>query len=654
MKKRGRKKGGNADGREVSLPSASDSQHSILDTIDSPEDLRRLRIPELAELAEEIRERIISVVSRTGGHLAPSLGTVELTIALHYVFNTPVDKIIWDVGHQAYAHKLLTGRREAFESLRQYKGISGFLRRDESPYDIFGAGHSSTSISAGLGIASARDLKGESYHVVAVIGDGAMGAGIAFEGLNNAGASGRNLIVVLNDNQMSISPNVGALARYFTTIITSQPYKSLKADIWELTGLLPRGTGRIRTAIRGIDESIKSLIVPGAFFEKMGFRYIGPIDGHNLSYLIRILRSVKEISGPVLVHVQTVKGKGYHFAEADASRFHGLDAFDKSTGRSKTNRAGPSCSEVFGKVLVEFARKRQDIVAITAGMTKGTGLSRFAEKFPHRFFDVGIAEEHAVTFAAGLAVAGYKPVVAIYSTFLQRAFDQIIHDIALQKLPVVFGVDRSGIVGEDGPTHHGNFDLSFLRQIPNMVIMAPAEESELREMLELALNYQNGPIALRYPRGTARRVDSSKKIKKPLRMGTGSVLCQGKDAVILAVGSMVWPALEAAQLIKEYSVGVVNMRFVKPLDKKLLRRIYRKGSKIVTIEENALEGGFGSAVMEFYEQNGISDVRLKRLGIPDRFIEHGPREILLRKIGLDTEGIAKGVRRFLQEETKVV
>ncbi len=640
------------DEQEVFLPSVSAPKHSILDTIDSPEDLRRLKIPELVELAEEIRERIISVVSRTGGHLAPSLGTVELAIALHYVFNTPVDKIIWDVGHQAYAHKLLTGRRGAFESLRQYKGISGFLRRDESPYDVFGAGHSSTSISAALGIASARDLKGESYDVVAVIGDGAIGAGLALEGLNNAGASGRNLIVVLNDNQMSISPNVGALARYFTNIITSQPYKKLKADIWELTGLLPRA-GRIRKAIGEIDESIKSLIVPGAFFEKIGFRYIGPIDGHNLSYLIRILKSVKGIPGPVLVHVRTVKGKGYHFAEADASRFHGLDAFDKATGRSKTKQTAPSCSEVFGKTLVKFAQKRQDIVAITAAMAKGTGLSWFAEKFPDRFFDVGIAEQHAVTFAAGLAVGGYKPVVAIYSTFLQRAFDQIIHDVALQKLPVVFAIDRGGLVGEDGPTHHGSFDLSFLRQIPNMVVMAPADEPELRGMLKLALDYQDGPIALRYPRGAVRELDSSKQIR-PLKVGKAAVLRQGKDAVILAIGSVVWPALEAAQLLQKYSVGVVNMRFVKPLDKALLRRIYRKGLRIITVEENALEGGFGSAVMEFYEQNGMSDVKLKRLGIPDRFIEHGPREVLLRKIGLDAEGIAKSVRKFLQQETKVV
>jgi len=648
--KANKKKG---DEQEVLLSSVAAPKHSMLDTIDSPEELRRLEIPELVELAEEIRERIISVVSRTGGHLAPSLGTVELAIALHYVFNTPVDKIVWDVGHQAYAHKLLTGRRGAFGSLRQYKGISGFLRRDESPYDVFGAGHSSTSISAALGIASARDLKGESYHVVAVIGDGAMGAGLAFEGLNNAGASGRDLIVVLNDNQMSISPNVGALARYFTDIITSQPYKKLKADIWELTGLLPRGAGRVRKAIREIDTSIKSLIVPGAFFEKIGFRYIGPIDGHNLSHLIRILRSVKEISGPVLVHVRTVKGKGYHLAEADASRFHGLDAFDKETGRSKTRETAPSCSEVFGKALTEFARRRQDIVAITAAMAKGTGLRVFAEQFPHRFFDVGIAEQHAVTFAAGLAVGGYKPVVAIYSTFLQRAFDQIIHDVALQKLPVVFAIDRGGLVGEDGPTHHGSFDLSFLRQIPNMVVMAPADEPELRGMLKLALDYQDGPIALRYPRGAVRGLDPGEQIK-PLRVGKAVVLRQGKDAVILAIGSVVWPALEAAQLLQKYSVGVVNMRFVKPLDRPLLRRIYRKRLRIITVEENALEGGFGSAVMEFYEQNGMSDVKLKRLGIPDRFIEHGPRKMLLRKIGLDAEGIAKSVRKLLQEETRAV
>ncbi|HID94747.1 MAG TPA: 1-deoxy-D-xylulose-5-phosphate synthase [Candidatus Latescibacteria bacterium] len=621
----------------------------ILDTIDSPEDLRRLKIPELVKLAQEIRQRIIAVVSRTGGHLAPSLGAVELAIALHYVFKTPGDKIIWDVGHQAYAHKLLTGRRDAFETLRQYGGISGFLRRDESPYDTFGAGHASTSISAALGIAYSRDLAGEHNHVVAVIGDGAMGCGLALEGLNNAGASGRDIIVVLNDNRMCISPNVGALAKYFTDIITTRTYIKLKTDIWELTGMIPSVGGRVRAAIRRLDESIKSLIVPGVIFEKMGFRYLGPVDGHNLSRLIRIFKYVKDLHGPILIHVYTIKGKGYFFAEKDASKFHSPGAFDKVTGNPKSRASAPAYSKVFAETLTELAQKRKEVIAITAAMAYGTGLDRFAEKFPDRFFDVGIAESHAVTFAAGLASAGYRPVVAIYSTFLQRAFDQIIHDVALQNLPVIFAVDRSGLVGEDGPTHHGAFDLSYLRQIPNMVVMAPKDELELKGMLKLALDYKEGPIALRYPRGAGTGVDLTQKIKE-IKIGKGEILREGRDAMILAVGSLVWPSFQAAQMLKEASVGVANMRFVKPLDGRLLRRFYREGLKIITVEENTIRGGFGSAVMEFYEEHGMSDIKLKRLGIPDQFIQHGPREVLLEEIGLTARGIAAAVRKFLKKK----
>jgi len=620
---------------------------SLLDSIDSPEDLRKLDIPQLVQLAGEIRARIIDVVSRKGGHLAPSLGAVELTIALHYVFDTPRDKIIWDVGHQAYAHKLITGRRESFETLRQYKGISGFCRRDESPYDVFGAGHASTSISAALGIACARDLAGEDYKVIAVIGDGAMTGGLAFEGINNAGSLKKDIIVILNDNRMSISPNVGALSRYFTDVITGETYNRIKNDIWNLMGKLSRfGGGRLREVISELDKLVKSLIAPGIFFEKLGFRYFGPIDGHSHSHLINVFRQIKKLKGPILIHVYTTKGKGYSFAEVDARRFHGLGRFEKLTGVCTEGKEGLTFSEVFGKTLVEIAKDRKDVVAITAAMCDGTGLKPFSEAFPDRFYDVGIAEGHAVTFAAGLAVGGAKPVVAIYSTFLQRAFDHMIHDVALQNLPVVFAIDRGGLVGEDGPTHHGVFDLSYLRQIPNMTVMAPKDEDELRSMLRFAVDYNRGPIAIRYPRGSCKGYITSGDYSE-IEYGRCEVMREGNDVTILAVGSMVWPSVEAADmLLKEgISASVVNMRFVKPLDAAFLRGLH---GKVVTVEENSLEGGFGSAVVEFLKDNGIGDVKIKRLGIPDRFIEHGKRDILLREVELDREGIFRSVLSFIE------
>ncbi len=636
--------------RGVSAPSLPLSPLSLLlDAIDSPVDLKALERSQLPQLAEEIRDRITTVVSQNGGHLAPSLGAVELAIALHYVLDTPGDKIVWDVGHQAYAHKLLTGRREAFGTLRQYEGISGFPKREESAYDAFGVGHASTSISAAFGLACARDLKQARHKVVAVIGDGSMTGGLAFEGINNAGASGKNLIVVLNDNKMSISPNVGAMSRYFTDIISTRIYNRLKKDIWDLTGHLTAfGGAHVRRVLRRVDQSVKALIVPGLLFERLGFRYFGPIDGHDVGHLIDVLDHIKGLRGPILLHIYTTKGKGCAFAEEDASKFHGIGAFEKLTGAVHPKK-GTSYSEVFGRSLLEFSEEQEDVVAVTAAMTDGTGLKWFAERFPERLFDVGIAEGHAVTFAAGVAAEGLRPVVAIYSTFLQRAFDHIIHDVALQRLPVVFALDRGGLVGDDGPTHHGTFDLSYLRHIPNMVVMAPKDERELKAMLKTALAYDKGPIALRYPRGSGPGTDFSGDAEV-LEIGKSEVLREGSDGAILAVGAMVVPAMEAARILaqRDVSMEVVNVRFVKPLDGEMIRRIAQAGKPMVTVEENALEGGFGSAVMEFLEREDIQGVAVKRLGIPDRFIEQGDREILMREIGLDVEGMVEGIGDFVR------
>ena len=622
--------------------------NEILEAIDSPRDLRRLSIPELVTLSQEIRERIISVVSEHGGHLAPSLGAVELAIALHYVFDTPRDKVIWDVGHQAYAHKLLTGRRDSFHTLRQCGGISGFCKRSESEYDVFDAGHASTSISSALGIASARDLAGEDFKVVAVIGDGSMTGGLAFEGLNNAGALGKDLIVVLNDNTMSISKNVGAISTYMTDLITNPLYNRLKVDVWELTGKMAKVGKRIRTVVARMEESIKSFLVPGMVFEALGFRYFGPIDGHNHTQLIKTLKQIRDFKGPILLHVLTTKGKGYKFAEEDASKFHGIGSFEKLNGTVNSNKKAPSYTEIFGRTMVQLAGQDKKLVAITAAMSIGTGLTDFGKRFPHRFFDVGIAEPHAVTFAAGLACQGYRPVAAIYSTFLQRAFDQIVHDVALQKLPVVFAIDRGGVVGEDGPTHHGVLDLSMLRQIPNMIIMAPQHEDELRHMLKTAIRYKGGPVALRYPRGSGIGVPLSSRLKL-IEIGTWESLRQGSDAAILAVGSMVQPAMKAAQILskKLIEVSVINCRYVKPLDKKLLRELARGHGHLITVEENVLAGGFGSAVLEFLEDEGLKGVRVTRLGLPDQFIEQGSRAKLLSQLGLDERAISQCIEREL-------
>jgi len=620
-----------------------------LSKIDSPEDLKSCTPAELVELAAELRDYIITNVSITGGHLAPSLGVVELTLALHHVFDCPRDKIIWDVGHQAYAHKILTGRRDRFRQNRQHKGISGFPNRSESEYDAFGTGHASTSISAGYGMVCARDTAGEDYHVVSVIGDGSMTGGLAFEGLNNAGASRRNFIVVLNDNTMSISPNVGALSKYLAFLITDRRFTRLKKEIWDRTLALPQGN-RIARSIGRLEASIKAMLVPGLFFEQLGFRYIGPLDGHNLDDLVRIFRQVRELHGPILVHVLTRKGKGYLPAEQNATKFHGIGSFIRETGAPQAAPQAPTYTSVFGKTVVKLAEKHPGLVAITAAMADGTGLSEFAHRFPDRFHDVGIAEGHAVTFAAGLAAQGLRPLVAIYSSFLQRGYDQIIHDVALQKLPVIFALDRGGLVGEDGPTHHGCFDLGYLRHIPNLVILAPRDENELQHMLYTAVQYQGGPLAVRYPRaeGAGCPLDPEASWRE-IEIGRAEVARVGSAGAILTLGTLFSEALQAADLVEAetgMALTVVNMRSLKPLDRDLLRDLATRFDRLMTVEEGALPGGFGSAVMEAIEEMDLPLPRFRRRGIVDQFIEQGDRAQLLRQLGLDAPGLARVAREF--------
>lgn len=620
----------------------------LLSTISSPQDLKKLPPELLPQLAQEIREKIIATVSRTGGHLAPSLGVVELTIALHYVFNTPRDKIIWDVGHQAYAHKLLTGRQERFHTLRQYGGISGFPKRAESPYDAFDTGHSSTSISAALGMACGRCLNRERSRVLAVIGDGALTAGLAFEGLNNAGDLHKNLIVVLNDNGMSISPNVGALSSFFSRKLTGRTMVFLKKQVEYLLRSFP-GIGEDLLAwAKKSEEAIKGFFTPGMLFEALKFNYLGPVQGHRLDHLIETFQNVRHLDGPVLVHVLTTKGKGYLPAETDPTSFHGLGKFDPDTGvAQKSVSEVPSYTQVFGETLVRLALENKNIAAITAAMPDGTGLVEFRSKFPDRFFDVGICEQHAVTFSAGLASEGLRPVATIYSTFLQRAYDQVLHDVCLQDLPVVFALDRGGIVGEDGETHQGLFDLSYLRSLPNLVLMAPKDEDELRHMLYTAVEHP-GPIALRYPRGQGVGVDFSPTLHR-LPVGKAEVVREGEDLLILAIGASVYPSLKAAEELEKlgYQATVVNARFVKPLDESLILNLAARRGRVLTVEENVLMGGFGSAVVELLMDRGLL-VPVKRLGIPDVFVEHGSPAILREKYGLDAKGIVKGALELLE------
>ena len=630
------------------MPEGLKKEGRILDTIDSPADLRTLERRDLSRLAEEIREEIVSVCSQTGGHLAPSLGVVELTLALHYAFDTPRDKIIWDVGHQAYAHKLITGRRDRFRTLRQEGGISGFPKREESIYDPFGAGHSGTSVSAALGMAEARDLRGEDFKVVAVIGDGGLTAGMAFEALNCAGEQQRDLIVVLNDNEMSISKSVGAISSYLNRIMTGHRINRFREDMKKFLHEIP-GIGKsMLRFVRQAEESLKGLMVPGILFEELGFQYFGPLAGHHLDHLIDTFRNVRGLKGPILVHVLTKKGKGYLPAEKDPDIYHGVGKFDKETGRIYSNSSPPKYTDVFGTTLVKLAEQDERVVAITAAMPLGTGLVEFSKRFPERFYDIGIAEQHGVTFAAGLALEGMRPVVAIYSTFLQRAYDQIVHDVCLQHTPVVFAMDRGGIVGEDGATHQGLFDLSYLRHIPGMVLMAPMDENELRRILLTAIQYEDGPIAFRYPRGSGYGVPLDDEIK-PLEIGRGEVLREGGDVLLLAIGSTVHPALQAATRLNAegISVTVVNSRFVVPLDEELIGDLALRHRVLMTVEENVITGGFGSAVLELLHATGNIPPRVFRLGIPGCFVEHSPQAILRKQYHLDPEGIAREIRTAL-------
>lgn len=623
----------------------------ILAAIKNPGDVQVMDEKELTRLGEEIRRMIIQTVSATGGHLAPSLGVVELTMALLRVFNPARDRIVWDVGHQAYAYKLLTGRLERFHTLRQLDGISGFPRTCESPFDHFGVGHSSTSISAALGMAAARDLAHQDHKVVAVIGDGSMTAGLAYEGLNQAGGLGKNMVVVLNDNEMSISRNVGALSSFLSRKLSKRWVQRFKKEAENIMRQIPKIGDDLAEYARRSEDSLKSFFTPGMLFEAFRFTYIGPLQGHDIRMLTNVFQQTRELEGPILVHVLTKKGKGYAPAETNPTFFHGVGCFEPETGAARKFAACslPSYTEVFGSTLCKLAEKDERVVAITAAMPEGTGVSCFADKFPERFFDVGICEQHAVTFAAGLASQGMKPVVAIYSTFMQRSYDQVVHDVCLQNLNVTFCLDRGGLVGEDGATHHGVYDLSFLRHIPNLVVMAPRNEPELQHMLATALAYE-GPVAVRYPRGVGEGAPLA-QTPEILPLGQGELLRQGTDGVIVALGSRVNPALEAARTFHEQTgkeVAVFDARFVKPLPEEQLLALAGSQPFMLLVEENALAGGFGSAVLEFLaDHDALSSLRVKRLGVPDRFIEHGSQKELRARIGVNRDGILHALQAML-------
>jgi 1-deoxy-D-xylulose-5-phosphate synthase len=621
---------------------------SILETIDSPDDLKKLSAAKLPAVAAELRQMIIETCAKNGGHLAPCLGVVELTIALHRVFSTPSDKIVWDVGHQAYAHKILTGRRDRFATLRTLNGISGFPKRGESPHDSFDVGHSSTSISAATGFAAARDLDGRKNKVLAVIGDGSMTGGIAYEGMNHAGHLDKDLIIILNDNEMSIAENVGALSNFLSRTSSSEFVHRFKKDVESFLKRVDVGKGVLHVA-RKMEDSFKGFFTPGMLFEAFGFNYIGPIDGHDLPMLIETLQSVKKLNDAVLIHVLTKKGKGYKPAEDNPSLFHGVGPFDIGTGKVLKGKGGAaSYTAIFGLALCKLATEDDRIVAITAAMPDGTGLSGFSKEFPERFYDVGIAEQHGVTFAAGLAAEGLRPVFAVYSSFLQRAYDQVFHDVCLQNLPVTFALDRAGVVGSDGPTHHGAFDLSYLRHLPNMTLMAPKDENELQHMLATAVDLGR-PIAIRYPRGNGYGVPLDQNLKV-MPIGKAETLRDGSDGAVLALGSMVTPTMEAAALLEEQHgirLTVVNARFVKPLDATLILHLAGKFGSLITIEENALQGGFGTAVLELLEEHGLSGTGVLRLGYPDNAIPQGEQHELRALLGLDPAGICTSICNFL-------
>ncbi|HEV8644252.1 MAG TPA: 1-deoxy-D-xylulose-5-phosphate synthase [Burkholderiales bacterium] len=613
--------------------------YELLEKISNPSDLRALERKQLAELARELRDYLIHSVAKTGGHLSSNLGTVELTVALHYVFNTPHDRLVWDVGHQTYAHKILTGRRERMSTLRQYGGVAGFPRRIESEYDTFGTAHSSTSISAALGMAVAARMKGEDRRVVAIIGDGAMTAGMAFEALNNAGAMDANLLVVLNDNDMSISENVGALNNYLAKLMSGRFYAAAWKTSEKVLGVMPP----VLELAKRAEEHVKGMVTPGTLFEEFGFNYIGPIDGHNLDVLVSTLRNLKKLDGPQFLHVVTRKGKGYEPAEKDPILYHGVTKFDPDAGITPKSAAKPTYTQIFGDWLCDMAALDSRLIGITPAMREGSGLVRFSQEYPDRYFDVGIAEQHALTFAAGLACEGLKPVVAIYSTFLQRAYDQLIHDICIQNLPVLFGIDRAGLVGADGPTHAGSFDLSYLRCLPNMVVMAPSDENECRQMLYTGFQI-DGPAAVRYPRGSGPGVPVQNDLTV-LRIGKGEVRRRGQRVAILSFGALLKPCLEAAEKL---DATVADMRFVKPLDQELVRELAISHEWLVTVEENTILGGVGSAVLETLEKQGIHK-KILQLGLPDRFVDHGDPARLLKECGLDAGGIHASIEARLVE-----
>ena len=630
-------------------------QLKYLKNIHSPKDIRDFTLEQLQELCDEIRNYTIETVTAVGGHLAPTLGAVELTVALHHVFDTPKDKLVWDVGHQAYAHKILTGRFSSMNTIRQFGGLSGFLKRTESEYDVFGAGHASTSISAALGVAAARDQKNQDYKVASVIGDGSLTGGLAYEGLNNSGILNTQILVVLNDNEMSISPNVGAMSKYLTRITTNPLYNKIRNEIWNITDSLPWGKKLSKKILHKIDESLKALLVPGVLFNELGFRYFGPIDGHDINELVKTLNNIKNINQPVLLHIITKKGKGlvstredngeYH---RDAVKFHAVKP-NSTNGQLKksTDKTIPSFQDVFGYLSCEVARNRDDTICITAAMREGTGLVPYAKEFPNRYYDVGIAEGHGVTFSAGFATEGLRPIVAIYSTFLQRAFDHIVHDVAIQHLPVIFCMDRAGIAGEDGPTHHGSLDIAYLRCIQDMVVSAPRNGNEFRHLLYSALNQKESPFSIRYPKSSAIDFDLDSQAEL-LPIGSWEVLRTGSDIVVLAVGPLSYNVERVAELLQNenISIEIVNCRFIKPMDESYLRSLIERFNLVITIEEGVIVGGFGDGVSSWLLENNFQG-RIKRLGFPDSFIQHGKRDELLSEIGLDENGIIDTIKSLV-------
>ncbi|MFH1867840.1 MAG: 1-deoxy-D-xylulose-5-phosphate synthase [Candidatus Omnitrophota bacterium] len=633
---------------------------NMIDKVNSPKDLKTLQVQDLPDLAEDIRRIIIDVVSKTGGHLAPSLGAVDFAIALHYCLDTPDDVIVWDVGHQAYAHKILTERKDKFHTLRQKGGISGFPNATESRYDAFTVGHGSTSISTALGLCAARDISGGAEKIVAVIGDGSLGGGMAFEGLNHAGQLHKDILIILNDNEFSISPSVGAFSRYLNRIITNPIYNRVKDDLDRLLRRVPRLGFRLSNAAKKLEEGLKNLLVPGIIFDEMGIRYFGPVDGHDINALIGLIKNVLPLKVPRIIHVITKKGKGFKLSEKDPSRFHGIAPFGVTNG--KMNKASTETfTEAFSQGIIDLAEENKNVVAITAAMPDGTGLDKFAKRFPERFFNVGMAEEHAVGFAAGLARKGLLPVVAIYSTFLQRSYDQIVHDVCLQNLHVIFCMDRAGVVGEDGPTHHGVFDISYLRHIPNLVCMAPKDLQELKDMLKFAADCK-GPVSIRYPRGGVIRSinqqewDSAEDMPgQRIELAKAEIVRVGKDIAILAIGEMLMPALEAAHILSKEGIQaeVVNMRFIKPIDSGLILSLAEKMKQFVVVEDNVLKGGFGSAVLEVLNDNNKQGIEVKRIGLPDEFIAHALRKELLEDFGLTAEKIAETTKKFFNQGREV-